>query len=509
MTQHGIKDNRSRGKVADFLRAKITSNSHLSVVSAYFTIYAYDALREELDGVQGMRFLFGEPRFVQSLDPDKSDTKTFKIEDDGLTLSNRLQQKEVARRCAQWIESKVDIRSIKEAGLLHGKLYHVDDGRREHAIMGSSNFTMRGLGLSNAPNIELNMVVDSDRDRTDLHAWFNELWSDTHLVENVKPKVLEYLSQLYVDHAPEFIYFKTLFHIFEKFLSGQDEQAQFFDNTAITDTGIWKALFDFQKDGVKGAIQKINMHNGCILADSVGLGKTYSALGVIKYFELRNHRVLVLCPKKLRENWTVYLAQNASELNPFVKDRFAYTVLSHTDLSRESGKAGDIDLAAINWGNFDLVVIDESHNFRNNVKGKRDEDGNVIKKSRYERLMQDIIQTGVKTKVMLLSATPVNNDLKDLRNQLYLVSEGHDHALMKTTGIASIKHTLDTAQKTFSEWAKRTGERDAKELMDKLPAGFFTLLDDLTIARSRKHIQKYYQSSMAQIGHFPKRAKPL
>jgi SNF2 family DNA or RNA helicase len=205
----------------------------------------------------------------------------------------------------------------------------------------------------------------------------------------------------------------------------------------------------------------------------------------------------------------VYLAQNASELNPFVKDRFAYTVLSHTDLSRESGKAGDIDLAAINWGNFDLIVIDESHNFRNNVKGKRDEDGNVIKKSRYERLMQDIIQTGVKTKVMLLSATPVNNDLKDLRNQLYLVSEGHDHALMKTTGIASIKHTLDTAQKTFSEWAKRTGERDAKELMDKLPAGFFTLLDDLTIARSRKHIQKYYQSSMAQIGHFPKRAKPL
>jgi SNF2 family DNA or RNA helicase len=509
MTQHGIKDNRSRGKVADFLRAKITSNSHLSVVSAYFTIYAYDALREELDGVQGMRFLFGEPRFVQSLDPDKSDTKTFKIEDDGLTLSNRLQQKEVARRCAQWIESKVDIRSIKEAGLLHGKLYHVDDGRREHAIMGSSNFTMRGLGLSNAPNIELNMVVDSDRDRTDLHAWFNELWNDTHLVENVKPKVLEYLSQLYVDHAPEFIYFKTLFHIFEKFLSGQDEQAQFFENTAITDTGIWKALFDFQKDGVKGAIQKINMHNGCILADSVGLGKTYSALGVIKYFELRNHRVLVLCPKKLRENWTVYLAQNASELNPFVKDRFAYTVLSHTDLSREGGRAGDIDLGNLNWGNFDLVVIDESHNFRNNVKGKRDEDGNVIKKSRYERLMQDIIQTGVKTKVMLLSATPVNNDLKDLRNQLYLVSEGHDHALMKTTGIASIKHTLDTAQKTFSEWAKRTGERDAKELMDKLPAGFFTLLDDLTIARSRKHIQKYYQSSMAQIGHFPKRAKPL
>ena len=245
----------------------------------------------------------------------------------------------------------------------------------------------------------------------------------------------------------------------------------------------------------------------------MGLGKNYSALAVFKYFELRNHRVLVLCPKKLRENWTVYLGSNMTELNPFVRDRFSYMVLSHTDLSRESGKAGDVDLAAINWGNFDLVVTDESHNFRNNVKGKRNEDGNVIKQSRYERLMQDIIQVGVKTKAMLLSATPVNNDLKDLRNQLYLVSEGRDHALMPTTGISSIKQTLDAAQKTFTAWAKKpvtgTGDRDPKDLMDGLPAGFFTLLDELTIARSRKHIQKYYRASMAQIGKFPKRAKPI
>ena len=506
---HGIRDNHSRGQVADFLSAKIVEGSRLSVVSAYFTIYAYEALGEELDGVESLQFLFGEPRFIQALDPEKTDKKAFKIEDEGLELANRLQQKEVARRCADWIKNKVEIRSVKTPGFLHGKLYHIDDGRREHALMGSSNFTRRGLGLSAMPNIELNMVVDSDRDRADLKAWFDELWQDTALVEDVKAKVLEYLAQLYVDHSPEFIYFKTLFHVFEKFLSGQEEQAQFFENTAITGTGIWQALFEFQKDGVKGAIQKINTHNGCILADSVGLGKTYSALAVIKYFELRNHRVLVLCPKKLRENWTVYLAQNASQLNPFLKDRFAYTVLSHTDLSRESGKAGDVDLAALNWGNFDLVVIDESHNFRNNVKGKRDEEGNIVKKSRYERLMQDIIQTGVKTRVMLLSATPVNNDLKDLRNQLYLVSEGQDHALMPTTGIASIKQTLDVAQRTFTEWAKRSGDRNPKDLMDGLPAGFFTLLDELTIARSRKHIQKYYKSSMAQIGHFPKRTKPV
>ncbi len=504
----GIRDNHTHGKVADFLIEKINAGSHLSVVSAYFTIYAYEALSGELDSIGHLNFLFGEPRFIASLDPDKTDKKSFKIEDEGLELANRLQQKEIARRCAAWIHEKVDIRSVRQANLLHGKLYHIDDGRREHAILGSSNFTRRGLGLSATPNIELNLIVDGDRDRAELKEWFDQLWADESLVADVKAEVLRYLEQLYVNHAPEFIYFKTLFHVFERFLSGQADDAQLFDRTAIVDTGIWKALFDFQKDGAKGAIHKINAHNGCILADSVGLGKTYTALAVIKYYELRNLRVLVLCPKKLRDNWTVYLAQNNSELNPFLRDRFGYTVLSHTDLSRETGKVDGIDLAALNWGNFDLIVIDESHNFRNNTKGKRDEDGNIIRKSRYERLMEDIIQSGVKTKVLLLSATPVNNDLKDLRNQIYFVTEGRDAAFSQSFGIHSIKDTLTTAQKTFMEWAKRAGEKDARDLMDRLSAGFFTLLDELTIARSRKHIQKYYRASLVQIGQFPKRKKP-
>lgn len=444
--QHsGIRDNHGRGNVADFLVDKLGTSSRLSVVSAYFTIYAYDALSSQLDQIDQLQFLFGEPRFIAALDPDKTDKKAFKIEDEGLELANRLQQKEIARRCAAWLRDKVEIRSIRQANLLHGKLYHIDDGRREHALLGSSNFTQRGLGVSATSNIELNLVVDGDRDRADLKAWFDEIWADDKLVEDVKAEVLSYLEQLYVDHAPEFVYFKTLYHVFERFLSGQEADAALFDQTAIIDTEIWKALFDFQKDGAKGAIHKINRHNGCILADSVGLGKTYSALAVIKYFELRNHRVLVLCPKKLRDNWTVYLAQNNSELNPFLKDRFAYTVLSHTDLSRESGRVDGIDLATLNWGNFDLIVIDESHNFRNNTKGKRDEDGNLIRKSRYERLMDDIIQAGVKTKVMLLSATPVNNDLKDLRNQVYFVTEGRDTSFAQSFGIASIKDTLTIA----------------------------------------------------------------
>ncbi|MDN5752672.1 MAG: SNF2-related protein, partial [Nitrosospira sp.] len=257
-----------------------------------------------------------------------------------------------------------------------------------------------------------------------------------------------------------------------------------------------------------GAIEKLELHNGCIIADSVGLGKTFEALAVIRYFELKNERVLVLCPKKLRENWTVYT--DNSRLNPFLSDRFRYDVLSHTDLSREAGYSGMVNLETLNWGNYDLIVIDESHNFRNNTPGKRDEAGNLVRKSRYQRLMDDIIKSGVRTKVLLLSATPVNNDLKDLRNQLYFLTEGSDHAFTETLGINSLKETLTAAQKVFSAWArKHSSERKTGDLLEKLNASFFKLLDELTIARSRKHIQKYYQETIAQLGGFPQREKPL
>jgi SNF2 family DNA or RNA helicase len=505
----GIRDNHKRGIVADFLRAKIHAGSRLSVVSAYFTIYAYEALREHLDQIEHLDFLFGEPRFISSLDPEKTEKKAFILDGTGLHLANHLQQKRVARDCAEWIRQKVDIRSVRHAQLLHGKMYHIANAGVEEAILGSSNFTVRGLGLgAGNNNIELNLEVDSARDRRDLKEWFGELWKDAELVEDVKQDVLLYLDQLYQNHAPEFIYFKTLFHVFENFLADQEKGGLLDQNIKIVDTGIWQALFEFQKDGVKGAINKILKHNGCILADSVGLGKTFEALAVIKYFELKNERVLVLCPKKLGENWLVY--RNNDALNPFIKDRFRFDVLSHTDLSRESGMANGIKLETFNWGNFDLVVIDESHNFRNNTPGKRDELGNLIRKSRYQRLMDDIIKSGVKTKVLLLSATPVNNDLRDLRNQIYFLTEGEDAAFQDALGIGSLKDTLAAAQKTFSIWAKRqSGERKTKDLLEKLSSAFFKLLDELTIARSRKHILRYYKSSIAQLGGFPVRNKPF
>src|SRR6476469_3770165 len=510
LPKSAIRDNRRRGTVGDFLKAKVEENSTLSIVSAYFTIYAFDALKQQLLGIKSLKFLFGEPRFIKYLDPSKTDKKAFQIEDEGLQLQNRLEQKRAAKECAEWIEKKVQIRSVKQSNLLHGKMYHIAHNGTENAIMGSSNFTVRGLGLGRKNNnIELNLEVDSKRDTRDLKAWFDELWNDAELIEDVKQDVLLYLEQLYQNNTPEFIYYKTLFHIFETFLDDLEKSDILSEQLHLFDTEIWKALFEFQKDGVKAAINKIRRYNGCIIADSVGLGKTFEALAVIQYFERRNEKVLVLCPKKLRENWTVYQAQNNSDINPFIKDRFNYTVLSHTDLSRDSGLSGDIKLETFNWGNYDLVVIDESHNFRNNIKTKRDEFGNLIRKSRYERLMDDIIKSGVKTKVLLLSATPVNNDLKDLRNQLYFITEGGDAAFGESLGIASLGDTLADAQGKFTKWAKKSRDRKTSELLEELSSAFFKLLDELTIARSRKHIQKYYKDAIAQLGGFPERLKPI
>jgi SNF2 family DNA or RNA helicase len=500
----GIKDNRDRGSVGKFLTNNIKDRSVLSFVSAYFTIYAYESLKNKLDNIDNLRFLFGEPKFLKTLDPQKSDKKHFKIDDDSIKLENVLEQKRIAKDCADWIEKKVEIKSIKKTGLLHGKMYHVDNNGVQSAIMGSSNFTMRGLGFSNKSNIELNMIIDSDRDRKDLKNWFEELWENKELVDDVKAEVLTYLSQLYVNHAPEFIYYKTLFHLFEKDLEHQKQGNILTQQYHLKDSQVWKTLYEFQQHGVIGAINKLKKHNGCIIADSVGLGKTFEALAIIKNFELLNERVLVLCPKKLKENWTVYQAYLNHDLNQFPQDRFGYTVLCHTDLSREGGKSGDIELSSFNWGAFDLVVIDESHNFRNNTKGKDD------KKSRYEKLMDDIIKSGQKTKVLLLSATPVNTNLRDIRNQIYFFTEGDDTKFNTSMGIENLKDTIANAQREFTNWANTQKEsRNSKDLLDKLPSTFIKLLDELTIARSRKHIVRYYQSELERIGAFPKRLKPL
>ncbi|BFN36528.1 helicase-related protein [Fidelibacter multiformis] len=513
MNYSSIKDNHDHGSVGDFLREVILSESDMSIVSAYFTIYAYQKLKKQLDRIHRLRFLFGEPTFIKSLDPEKVNTRDYQIEDNKLAipLESRLNQKRVAQECADWIRDKVEIRSMVKPNFLHGKLYHIKQKSGiEKAIVGSSNFTVNGLGLGGSKNIELNLIVDSDRDRRELKDWFDTLWNaDEALVQDVKEEVLKYLNQLYMENEPEFIYFKTLYHIFEDYLSEQKKGGLLDEITGFYDSEIWNTLYDFQKDGVKGAINKILKHNGCIIADSVGLGKTYEALAVIKYFELLNAKVLVVCPKKLSGNWTIYQASQNHTLNPFKKDRFNYTVLYHTDMARETGisHANGIDLANFNWGAFDLVVIDESHNFRGNPIERETSDGE-LKMNRAKWLMEKVIKSGSKTKVLMLSATPVNNTLRDLRNQINFITEGKDDALAEMCKIRSISTTIETAQRHFTQWADpKNPSKNLKELLEKLNSSFFKLLDEMTIARSRKHIVNFYDH--LKIGNFPIRKKPI
>ena len=333
-TTSGIRDNHSRGSVGDFLRGQLKAGADLDLVTAYFTVFAYDKLRTELNQLGKIRLLFGEAAFIKSIDPDKKDGAAYVLRDDGLALANGLNQRHLAQACAAWMRDKVEVRSVTRTGFLHGKMAHIRRGEVSAAILGSSNFTTRGLGLAaTLNNVELNLIVSDDRDREDLRVWFEELWNDTSRVEDVKEQVLDYLLQVYQDQPPDFIYYKTLYHLFARFLdSGTDLEAAL-KKTSLLETGVWRALFAFQRDGAKGAINKLRELGGCILADSVGLGKTYEALAAIKYFELKNERVLVLCPKKLADNWLLY--RNNSALNPFLADRFRYDVLHHTDLSRE------------------------------------------------------------------------------------------------------------------------------------------------------------------------------
>ena len=409
------------GTVADFLRDKIQDGSSLSFVSAYFTIYAFHQLKDKLTHIKNLRFLFGEPSFIHGMDPSKTESKVFRLTEEGLELKNYLPQNAIAKACYDWIEDKVEIKSVAKSNFLHGKMYYIEKDGSQDAILGSSNFTVRGLGLNEkASNIELNLEVDSKGDCADLKAWFDNLW-ESDQVHDVKEAVKRYLENIYTDKAPEFIYYKTLYHLFEDFLKDATDAEFAQANPKFQETEIWQKLFAFQKHGVQACIRKLKAYNGCIIADSVGLGKTYEALAIIKYFELRNASVLVLCPKKLEKNWTLYSRRYNNKYNPFKADRFGYIVRAHTDLTDRG--PSDFD-----WGAFDLVVIDESHNFRNRSTNKYREDGTLLRKSRYNKLLEDIIQSGCPTQVLMLSATPVNNRLTDLENQIRLITEDRDDA---------------------------------------------------------------------------------
>ena len=495
-----ILDNQS-GTVADFLGWNLEGARAFDLVSAYFSIYGYELLADRLGGVGRVRFLFGEPASVDDPDPGGKEPKSFQLLEDGLAPNHALSQKFLAQRCAKWVSGEaVEVRSVSRSNFLHGKLYLTEGSDEARAaVAGSSNFTRRGLGGSDQANLEINLAVHDPAVLDELRDWFDRLWADREQTRDVKQQVLDALRRIGEDYAPEPVYYKTLYELFRDDIEERREGDGAPAYQDLCDSAIWNALYEFQKDGAKSLIARLRKHNGCILADSVGLGKTYTALAVIKYYEQRNQRALVLCPKKLYENWSLYQAANNHLQNPFTDDRFGYTLLAHSDLSRDSGMSGGVDLGNFNWGNYDLVVIDESHNFRN--QGGQ----------RYERLLEEVIKRNAKTKVLMLSATPVNVSLADLRNQIYLMTEGRDDEFQKSLGVGNIADLMAVAQRRFNEWdsnRERTGHRDKAKLLESLGSDFLRLLGAVSISRSRRQIEKFYSQEMDRVGRFPDHEKP-
>ena len=491
------------------LSVEIKEGSKLSIAAACFSIYAFQELKKELTNIDKLLFIFTSPTFIT--EKARKEKREFYIPrlnrerslygtEFEIKLRNELTQKAIAKECAEWIREKVTFKSNVSDKSIQGQM--VVDNVGYTPIDG---FTTVELGCEKGNSISTMIVKDESLAQTLLRD-FNEIWNDSKVLQEVTDEVIDNITAAYNENSPDFIYFVTLYNIFNEFLEDVSEDVLPNEATGFKESKIWNMLYNFQKDAALAIINKLEKYSGCILADSVGLGKTFTALAVIKYYENRNKSVLVLCPKKLTNNWNTYKDNYVN--NPIASDRLRYDVLYHTDLNRTRGMSNGLDLSRINWGTYDLVIIDESHNFRNGGKIIENPDEND-KENRYVTLMKKVIRAGVKTKVLMLSATPVNNRFNDLKNQLALAYEGHtDYIDDKLNTTRSIDDIFKNAQRAFNTWSKWEPEdRTTEKLLQMLDFDFFEVLDSVTIARSRKHIQKYYDT--ADIGSFPTRLKPI
>lgn len=502
-------------RVIDDLKVTIGTGSKVTMAAATFSIYAYEALQKELEQVEELHFIFTSPTFTKEFArkqqrefyiPKLNRERTLYGSDFEIKLRNNLTQRAIARECADWIRRNVRFKTNVSQMNMPGFL-NVQNKGSLYTYMPINEFTTTELGCERGNNL-FQIIQRMPSPMSDAYLKnFNDFWQDKKKLEDVTETIIETIENVYRENSPEFIYFVTLYNIFNEFLEDISEDVLPNEATGFKDSQIWNKLYDFQKDAALAIINKLEKYNGCILADSVGLGKTFTALAVIKYYETRNKNVLVLCPKKLCDNWMTYRTNYIT--NPIAGDRLAYTVLFHSDLSRVGGRSNGLELEKINWGNYDLVVIDESHNFRNGGKITRDDDDDDPRENRYLRLMNKVIRAGVKTKVLMLSATPVNNRFNDLKNQLQLAYEGDTKrmdALLNTN--TSIDDIFRQAQKAYNIWAKLPNEkRNTERLLGMLSFDFFEVLDSVTIARSRKHIEAYYNTEA--VGKFPLRLPPI
>lgn len=496
-------------RLGDDIAGFLGPDSVVYVASSGFSLSAFEHLADELEKVKAVRFIFTAPAFVPQTavkEKIKKERREFFIPGVGeasllgteyeIRLRNRLMQKAVAKRCGEWIrKGNVKFASVAEFGQIQD-MFIVETEAGSVVYLPFSGFTADTLGYERGQFSSAISTRMGGAFAVPFRTRFGEVWAGGNL-RDVTEQLTEHISNVYRDNEPELVYFLVLKHLFEEAV--RDFDADSMPNAAVgyEDTLVWKKLFDFQHDAAIAIINKLEKYSGCILADSVGLGKTFTALAVIRYYELRNKNILVLCPKKLEANWNVY-NKPMYRNNPFASEKLRYDVLCHTDIQRERGQSNGLDLARVNWGGYDLVVIDESHNFRN------DKSDYLDRETRYQALMRKVMREGVKTKVLMLSATPVNNRFNDLRNQLRLAYGGGSDEMNRVLG--SGKRTVEAifrdAERAFEEWSNSSaGPRTAEALFKVLPSDFLELLDAVTIARSRKHIERFYDTSA--VGKFP------
>lgn len=506
-------DNKGDNTLENLISENVSKHSKISIQTAAFSIFAFHALQKEINRSKKLQVILTKSFFEKEetgflkryeIAQNREDISGNKYE---IKLRNKMNTAFIARETAELIKEKVKVHQLEpdQNALNELLIENYQEDKDSLVVPSMFKFTSDGLGIASSNNVSsMTAIEGSGADYFEyfdgIKKDFDDVWENTKKSREVTDKVLEKVKTIYQENSPEWIYFVSLYHIFHNKLGELDEQELVPEGSGFKDSVIWNKLYQFQKDGVMGLIRKLEKYNGAILADSVGLGKTYSALAVIKYFELQRKRVLVLVPKRLRDNWTLYTRPDVR--NVLIDDNFNYTVLNHTDLSRYKGESDGIKLDTFLWSDFDLVVIDESHNFRNN-----DTSVNRETKTRYQRLMEDIIQSGRKTKVLMLSATPINNRMNDLKNQVGFITEGNTKALIKY-GIDDIDNTLRLAQRSFNQWMELDeNDRTTQSFLDMVNPDYFKLLDMLTIARSRKHIEKYYGTS--SLGDFPERLKPI
>ena len=504
-------DNRSV-RLGDELKKEIKSGSKVKIAAATFSMFAFQQLKEELETIEELKFIFTNPTFVtdetrvgyrEYTIPKKEREQSIFGGRYELKLMNELTQKAIARECAEWIRKKARFKSIniETDEMPNGMRIETNDDTV--AVDRLKNFDRKELGYDSSLFKTTRNIYHAPLSLSYLDE-FDSFWQNDEYFRDVTEEFLETLNLAHKEHSPEFLYYVMLYNLFSEFLEDINDDYTPNEQVGYKNTKLWNLLYDFQQDAVKSIISKLEKYNGCILADSVGLGKTFTALAVMTYYAYRGKRILVLCPKKLENNWNMYRHDYVN--NPIYDRHLIYDVLYHTDLSRDKGISNGIDLALNKWENYDLVVIDESHNFRNG--GSSESDQGEGRENRYSRLMNRIIKSGVPTKVLMLSATPVNNRFNDLKNQIALAYEGDVEQIDgKLDTQSSINDIFRNAQLAYNKWADLPAEeRTTDKLLSTLDFDFFKVLDSVTIARSRKHIREFYDRKA--IGDFPERLKP-